>query len=287
MIYKNTAGQKLAVHAYESATGASKTGDANNITCYLSKDWGAAAQTNDVNPTELDAVNMPGWYVFDLTQAETNAEVLVFAPKSATSGVLLDQVQVFTEASTPQSGDVYARVGVAGAGLTALGDPRLANLDATVSSRAATGDAMTLTAAYDAAKTAAQAGDAMELTAMALTAIENTVWNAVLAGHLTAGTTGAALGAASSSGAITFPAGSVSYTYTVTNSVTGFPVEGVDIWISTDAAGMNIIWRGVTDTFGVARNVLNDLPALDPGTYYFWKHKSGFMTTNPDPEIVV
>lgn len=41
----------------------------------------------------------------------------------------------------PQSGDAYARVGANGAGLTALGDTRLANLDATVSSRS------TLTAA--------------------------------------------------------------------------------------------------------------------------------------------
>lgn len=39
---------------------------------------------------------------------------------------------------TPQSGDAYARLGAAGAGLTALGDARVANLDATVSSRLAT-----------------------------------------------------------------------------------------------------------------------------------------------------
>lgn len=157
MIYKNTASQKLAVYAYTLATGAAKTGDAGNITCYVSQDWGAAAAVTDANPTELDSTNMKGWYVFDLTQAETNAEVLVFAPVSATSGVVLDQVQVFTEASTPQTGDAYARlgapagasvsadiaaieaqtddIGVAGAGLTALGDTRLANLDAAVSTR--------------------------------------------------------------------------------------------------------------------------------------------------------
>ena len=35
----------------------------------------------------------------------------------------------------PQTGDVYARIGVAGAGLTAIGDTRLAFLDANVSSR--------------------------------------------------------------------------------------------------------------------------------------------------------
>lgn len=39
-------------------------------------------------------------------------------------------------AGTPQTGDSFARIGAAGAGLTAVGDTRLANLDATVSSRA-------------------------------------------------------------------------------------------------------------------------------------------------------
>lgn len=50
--------------------------------------------------------------------------------------------------------------------ITATEAPALANLDAAISTRgtADPGDAMTLTGAYDAAKTAAQAGDAMTLT---------------------------------------------------------------------------------------------------------------------------
>jgi len=97
MLYKNVASQKIAVFAYTPADGAAKTGDAAQITAYLSKDFAAGAATNDTNPTELDGTNMPGWYVFDLTQAETNAEVIVLAPKSSTSGVVLDQIQVFTQ----------------------------------------------------------------------------------------------------------------------------------------------------------------------------------------------
>jgi hypothetical protein len=102
-IYKNTTGQKLAVYAYTVADGAAKTGDAAQITSYLSKDWGGPAAVTDTNPTELNSTNMPGWYVFDLEQAETNAEVIVFAPKSSTSGVVLDQVQVFTQDATISS----------------------------------------------------------------------------------------------------------------------------------------------------------------------------------------
>lgn len=45
---------------------------------------------------------------------------------------------VFTSASVNQTGDSYGRIGVAGVGLTNLGDTRIANLDTTVSSRLAT-----------------------------------------------------------------------------------------------------------------------------------------------------
>ncbi len=97
MLLKNVASQKIAVFAYTASTGAAKTGDAAQITAYISKDFAAGAATNDANPAEMDATNMPGWYVFDLTQAETNAEVIVLAPKSSTAGVVIDQAQVFTQ----------------------------------------------------------------------------------------------------------------------------------------------------------------------------------------------
>jgi hypothetical protein len=110
MLYRNQASQKLGVFAYDSTTGAAKTGDALNITAYISLDFAAPAQTNDVNPTELDAVNAPGWYVFDLTQAETNAEVIVLAPVSATADILIDQVQVVTQDASISSRATQASV---------------------------------------------------------------------------------------------------------------------------------------------------------------------------------
>jgi hypothetical protein len=51
---------------------------------------------------------------------------------------------MLTVDSINQTGDSFARIAANGSGLTALGDTRIANLDATVSSRAATGAAMTL-----------------------------------------------------------------------------------------------------------------------------------------------
>ncbi len=79
----------------------------------------------------------------------------------------------------------------------------------------------------------------------------------------------------------------VEFTYTVTNSVTSDPIQGVVVNVSTDIAGSNVVFSGLTDAFGVARHgTTNELPFLDPGTYYFWSRKSGFSFVNPDTEVV-
>lgn len=87
-------------------------------------------------------------------------------------------------------------------------------------------------------------------------------------------------------GGTTFPSGSVTFTYTITNSVSGLPIEGVEVWFSTDNPAVNIVWKGDTDAFGVARDVNGNKPTLDPGTYYVWRQKAGFVFTDPDTEIV-
>ena len=80
MIFKNTSGQKVAVQAYNRLTGAAVTGDAANITAFVSKDGGSPAASNDTNPTEIGG----GWYAFDLTQAETNCNLFLLAAASST-----------------------------------------------------------------------------------------------------------------------------------------------------------------------------------------------------------
>lgn len=103
-MYKNVASQKLAVFAMDTSSGppySGKTGDAANITAEISKDGGTSAATNDANPTELDAVDHPGIYLFDLTQAETNADLVLFTAKSSTGNVVFDPIAIFTLPAFP------------------------------------------------------------------------------------------------------------------------------------------------------------------------------------------
>jgi hypothetical protein len=175
---KNVTGQKLIVFAFDSTTSLPVSGDAANITAYVSKNYGTVTVLGDTSATEMDATNAKGYYLFDLTQAETNANTLLFSAKSSTANVVVVAVPatVFTNppnyqatsidasgrldlskfagqtitcgagvtilasvgtasTSTAQTGDAFARIGSNGAGLTAIGDTRIANLDATVSSR--------------------------------------------------------------------------------------------------------------------------------------------------------
>jgi hypothetical protein len=182
----------------------------------------------------------------------------------------------------PQSGDSFARLGAAGAGLTALGDTRIANLDATISSRLAS-------AGYTAPLNAA--------------ATENAVWNTVLASHLTAGTTGAGLSAASAptvaqidtqlsgthgagswltgsgGGGGTGGAGASEFIATVNDGSN--PLDGVEVWVTTDALGVNVAASGTTDALGHVTFM------LDLGDYYLWRQLAGYNFTNPQQITVV
>jgi len=98
--YKNKSGQSIAIYAHDTSADAPKTGDAANITARIFKDNGAGVQTNDVNPTELDPIYAKGVYVFNMTQEETNADLIVLPPQSATPNVSIEPVFIYTEPET-------------------------------------------------------------------------------------------------------------------------------------------------------------------------------------------
>jgi len=120
---KNTASQKFVVFAFNRTNNVPLAGDAANITANLQKDFGTSTATNDTNPTELE----DGYYAFDATQAETDADSLVIYPVSSTSDIQVIGVpgQMFTvSAGSPdeivQSGNNFTRIGAGGINLTAL-----------------------------------------------------------------------------------------------------------------------------------------------------------------------
>lgn len=95
-MFKNVASQKLVVFAFDSTTNLPKTGDSANITAYVSKDFGTVTVLDDTTATEMDATNAKGYYLFDLTQAETNADCLTFSAKSGTSNIVVIAVPAVT-----------------------------------------------------------------------------------------------------------------------------------------------------------------------------------------------
>lgn len=187
----------------------------------------AAGRTLDVAATGEAGLDFDN--IHDASGAHTLTNIRV------PNVTLTDTVTTYTS-NTPQTGDSFGRIGAAGAGLTALGDTRIAHLDADVTTRLAptvaartldvsaggeagvdwgnvgsptttnnlsgtTVKAVTdpvtagtvsdktgyaLTAAYDAAKTAAQAGDAMTLTAGAI----QSIWDRLTSALTTVGSIG-------------------------------------------------------------------------------------------------
>lgn len=82
-------------------------------------------------------------------------------------------------------------------------------------------------------------------------------------------------------------AGAVEFTYTVTDSVSGLPVEGANVWITSDTAGNNTLWAGTTNSSGIAVDQNGNKPFLDPGTVYVWIQRAGYIPpTVPDTEVI-
>ena len=104
-MFKNVAG-KVAVFAWDQSSGAAKTGDADQITAQISKDGAACAATDDANPTELDSTDAPGIYIFDMLQAETNANLVVITPVSSTADIVLRPVIIYTQTVMLTTSDI-------------------------------------------------------------------------------------------------------------------------------------------------------------------------------------
>ncbi len=113
-------------------------------------------------------------------------------------------------------------------------------------------------------------------------AIADQVWDEVLAGHLTAGTTGAALNVAGGGGSVIIygEEGSIDFTYTVYKPGGVDPLGGAAVYVSSDLAGT--LRSSIKTTDSVGRVVFS----LDPGPAYFWTSHPSYSFSNPDTETV-
>lgn len=94
-IWKNEASQAIELLAWDQTANTPKTGDSANLTVYIKVGSAAVTALSDTSATEVDAVNMPGVYQWDLTAAETNAEKIILYGRSSTADVTLDPVSLW------------------------------------------------------------------------------------------------------------------------------------------------------------------------------------------------
>ena len=82
---KNVDAQKWVVFAFDITDNTAKTGDADQITANLRIDGAGANAVDDTNPTELE----DGYYFFNITQAESNGDMILICPASSTENIMV------------------------------------------------------------------------------------------------------------------------------------------------------------------------------------------------------
>ncbi len=112
------------------------------------------------------------------------------------------------------------------------------------------------------------------LSTAGIDAIADQIWDEIQSGHVDAGSFGEYLDAKVSDIDVIGP-GALSCTWTQRDG-SGNPMDNVQVWITTDEGGANVIaGTRLTDSSGEVTFM------LDAGTYYVWREKGGFDFTNP------
>ena len=193
MLLRNVANQKIAVVALD-VNNMPVDDAAANITAKLSKDGGGLVATNDVNPAELSAADAPGVYLFDMTQAETDAALLTVQAVTTSSGIHFAPLNIYTDNQDLAAGAIKTTTFASGAidaaaiAANAIGASEIADNAITASHLASN--------CVGAGQIAADAIGSSELAATAVAEIADGVWDEAQAAHLASGSTGESLNAA-------------------------------------------------------------------------------------------
>lgn len=174
-----------------------------------------------------------------------------------------DTIATYT-GNTPQTGDAFARLGAAGAGLTALGDTRIANLDATVSSRMAT---YTQPTGFLAATFPASVASPTNITAGVITTVTN-LTNAPTAGDFTA-TMKASIGTAVAASAVASVTAAVGITSSVkkNQALTKFQFLMTDSATNAPKTGLTVSVTRSIDGGVYAAGTLANVTEISSGMY--------------------
>lgn len=193
---KNIGNQKWIVFAFDRTTNIPQPGDALNITANIRIDGGVANAVDDVNPTELEN----GYYVFDVTAAETNGDLLTITPASSTAdiqvigvpGAVYTVAPNFNTLGIEADGDLtQVNNCVANSDMKGTNNAALASSLTTAQNDLNTitgSDGVTL-ASVQGNYAPSKVGDAMDLTTSAVDA----VLDEPLSGHIISGTLGKAV----------------------------------------------------------------------------------------------
>ena len=204
MPFINTA-VTVSLVCWDTVNNVGKTGDASNITLRGVRD-GTLFTPSEPSITQVDSTNLPGVYKASLTASENNGTLLTLGGKSSSTGCVIIPVSWSNELT----GDAFARLGApAGASVSADIAAIKAKTDNLPASPAAVGSAMTLTSAYDAAKSAASQASVTTIEGIVddilvdtgttlpatLTALPVAIWNHLLSAMSTVGSIGQRLAA--------------------------------------------------------------------------------------------
>ena len=170
-MFKNVASQKVTFFAFNSTTNAPVTGDAANITPYVSKDDGAVTAMTDTSATELDSTNAKGYYIVDVSQSESNADKLLFSAKSSTANVVVIAVPAVIY-TTPASFTSFVTPTGAAVNVTQFGGSNITSASGIpeVKVQSIANNAITTASINDGAITNAKVADDVDVNVKTMTA---------------------------------------------------------------------------------------------------------------------
>ena len=255
-----------------------------------------AQQIWDSLTSALTTAGSVGKLVTDNINATIASRMATFtytAPDNTSIGTILARTDVATSTRASAADYTATRAGYLDAAvssrlattgltslqadITAIKTPVVANLDATVSSRLATTGLTSLQADVTAIKTPVVANlDATVSSRLAAASYTSTSGITSLQADITAIKTSVNTNLdAKVSSRITSGVGAIVHTTTILGP-TNAAIEGVAVWVTTDAGGQNIVAGTIYSNGNGEVSFL-----LDAGSYYIWMQLSGWNFSNP------